>query len=96
MEKDKGLVYDVSWRAGSQKSTKEEKKNKKRYVTGSWKRDELHRGDVEERCGWKMRKRLREGMEEESKEPSCMIGVSGRFLCDIQVGAWSQRSTDAT
>lgn len=43
-----------------------------------------------------MRKRLREGTEEESEEPSCMIGVPGRFLCDIQVEARSQRSTDAT
>lgn len=43
-----------------------------------------------------MRKRLREGAEEESEEPSCMIGVPGRFLCDIQVEARSQRSTDAT
>lgn len=30
------------------------------------------------------------------ERPSCMIGVSGRFLCDIQVEAWSQWSTDAT
>lgn len=36
------------------------------------------------------------GAEEESQDPSCMIGVSGRFLCDIQVEARSQRSTDAT
>lgn len=49
MEKDKGLVYDVSWRAGSQKSTKE-KKNKENgmslvagkgmsFTEGMWKRD---------------------------------------------------------
>lgn len=35
-------------------------------------------------------------MEEESEEPSCMIGVSGKFLGDIQVEARSQWSTDAT
>lgn len=33
---------------------------------------------------------------EEEKELSCMTGVSGRFLCDIQVEAWSQWSTDTT
>lgn len=38
----------------------------------------------------------REGMEEESEDPSCMNGVSGRFLRDTQVEAWSQRSTEAT
>lgn len=43
-----------------------------------------------------MRKRLREGMREEGQEPSRMSGVLGRFLCDMHVEAWSQRSTDAT
>lgn len=33
---------------------------------------------------------------EEEKELSCMAGVSGRFLCDIQVEARLQRSTDTT
>lgn len=48
MEKDKGLVHDVSWRAGSQKSTKEEKKKNgmslvagkgMSFTEGMWKRD---------------------------------------------------------
>lgn len=37
-----------------------------------------------------------EGGNGGKERPSCMIGVSGRFLCDIHVEAWSQRSTDAT
>lgn len=45
---------------------------------------------------WVKDKSVREGTEEESEDPPCMIGFSGRFLCDIQVEAWSQRSTDAT
>lgn len=36
------------------------------------------------------------GAEGESQDPSCMIGVSGGFLRDIQAEARSQRSTDAT
>lgn len=36
------------------------------------------------------------GAQEESQEPSCMVGVSGRFLCDMQVEARPQRSSDAT
>ena len=38
VEKDKDFVYDVSWSSSPQNSTK-----KNRYVTGSWKRDEVYR-----------------------------------------------------
>lgn len=38
----------------------------------------------------------REMWVKEEKELSCMTGVSGRFLCDIQVEAWPQQSTDTT
>ena len=41
VEKDKDFVYDVSWSSSPQNLKKKQKKN--RYVTGSWKRDEVYR-----------------------------------------------------
>lgn len=49
---------------------------------------ELKKEQTKRRCGWKTRK-IEEGMKEEREDISCMIGVSGRFLCDIQVEAWT-------
>lgn len=48
---------------------------------------EKNRRKTKRRCGWKTRKRFRGGTKEEREDLSCMIGVSGRFLCDIQVEA---------
>lgn len=61
-----------------------------RRVGGRTRLTERGKGDVGGR-----QERGYKGAEEESIDPSCMIGVSGRFLCDIQVEAWPQQSTDA-
>lgn len=57
-----------------------------RQVSVRWsrKREGKQKGDVGRR-----QERDRGGMTEEREVLSCMIGVSGRFLCDIQVEAWT-------
>lgn len=65
-----------------------ENKQKKKTKSGYCQLKLKKRGKTQKRCGWKTRKTERE-MKEEREDLSCMIGVSGRFLCDIQVEAWA-------
>lgn len=54
-------------------------------------------GENERKMRVEERKEVEGGREWRKREwPSCMSGVSGRFLCDLQAQAWSQRSADAT
>lgn len=55
-----------------------------RFLSGGAEKEKENKKEM-----WVEDKKEIEGVKEEREVLSCMTGVSGRFLCDIQVEAWT-------